>query len=79
MAFARAELMMLGGGGELPLVPVVLLPLTGHTPPMEGLVPGQVWCQSEAGRSPYRAQVYTVYTVPSVLASNLYLDFRASP
>ena len=32
-----------------------------------------------AGRSPYRAQVYTVYAVPSVLASNLYVDFCALP
>ena len=32
-----------------------------------------------AGRSPYRAQVYTVYALPSVSPSNLYVDFRASP
>ena len=32
-----------------------------------------------AGRSPYRAQVYTVYAVPSVLACNLYMDVCALP
>ena len=36
--------------------------LTGHTPPLEGLVPGWVRMPiNGAGRSPYRAQVYTVY------------------
>ena len=36
-------------------------------------------CQMGAGKSPYRAQVYTVYAVPSVSACSLYVDFRASP
>ena len=36
-------------------------------------------CQMGAGRSPYLAQVYTVYAVPSVSACNLYMDFHASP
>ena len=31
-----------------------------------------------AGGSPYCAQVYTVYAVPSVSASNQYVDFCAS-
>ena len=44
VAFARAELMILRGG--LPWAPVECFhgfdALTGHTPPMEGLVPGWV-------------------------------------
>ena len=32
-----------------------------------------------AGRSPYRAEPYTVYAVPLVSASNLYIDVYASP
>ena len=32
-----------------------------------------------AVRSPYLHQVYTVYAVPSVSASNLYVEVCASP
>ena len=46
LAFARTELMILGGWGRLPLVrraaPHAFDALTGQTPPMEGLVPGRV-------------------------------------
>ena len=53
--------------------------LAGYTPPTEGLVRGGSGCQKGAGRSPYRAQVYNGYAVPSVSVSNLCVDFRASP
>ena len=48
--------------------------LTGHTPPMRGWCQDGSGCQMGAGRFPYRAQVYTVIAVPSVSASNLYVD-----
>ena len=71
-------------GAWLPWVPVAVfhegLMLPGGT-----RLPWRGWCQDKSGcqmgarRSPYRAQVYTVYAVPSVCACSLYVDFRASP
>ena len=83
LAFARAEFMMLRGGG-LPWVPVAVLSAAlmlwrGTHLPWRGWCQDGSGCQMGAGRSSYRAQVYTVYAVPSVSACSLYVDFRASP
>ena len=83
LAFARAEFMMFRGGG-LSWVPAAVFPagLTlwrGTRLPWRGWCQVGSGCQMGAGRSPYLAQVYTVYAVPSVSACNLYVDFRASP
>ena len=83
LAFARAEFMMFRGGG-LSWVPAAVIP-AGLTLWRGTRLPWRDWCQDGsgcqmgAGRSPYLAQVYTVYAVPSVSACNLYVDFRASP
>ena len=72
LAFARAEFMMLRGGG-LPWVPVAVFPV-GLMLWRRTRLPWRGWCQDGsgcqmgAGRSPYRAQVYTVYAVPSMSA-----------
>ena len=83
LAFARVEFMMLRGAGLL-WVPVAVFP-AGLMLWRGSRLPWGGWCQDGsgsrmgAGRSPYRAQVYTVYVVPSVSACSLYVDFRASP
>ena len=82
LAFARVEFMMLRGGG-LPWVPVAVFSagLTlwrGTRPLWRGWCQDGSGCRMGAGRSPYRAQVYTVYAVLSVSARSWYVDFRAS-
>ena len=83
LAFARAELMMLRGSG-LPWEPVAVFPAGlmlwwGTRLPSRGWCQDGAGCQIGAGRSPYCAQVYTLYAVPSVSACSLYVDLRASP
>ena len=71
-------------GDGLSWVPAAVFP-AGLTLWRATRLPWRGWCQDGfgcqmgAGRSPYLAQVYTVYAVPSVSAWNLYVDFRASP
>ena len=85
LAFARAEFMMFGVGG-LSWVPVAVFPASlmlcrGTRLPWRGGCQDGSRCQMGVGRSPYRAQVYTVYAVPSVSACSLYVlyvDFLAS-
>ena len=82
LAFERAEFMMFRGGG-LAWVPVVVVPAglmfwRGTRLPWRGWCRDESGCQMGAGRSLYRAQVYTVYAVPSVSACSLHVDFRAS-
>ena len=83
LAFARAEFMMLRGGGLLwvpgTMLPAGLMLWRCTRLPWRGWCHDGSGCQMWAGRSPYRAQVYTVYAVPSVSACSLYVDFRASP
>ena len=83
LAFARAEFMMFGGDG-MPWAPVAVDPAAlmlwlGTRLPWRGWCQDGSGCQMGAGRSPYRAQVYTVYAVPSLSACSLYVDFCASP
>ena len=71
-------------GGGLSWVPVAVFPAglmlwRGTRRPWMGWCHDGSGCQMGASRSPYRAQVYTVYAVPSVSACSLYVDFCASP
>ena len=83
VAFASAEFMMFRDGYLL-WVPVAVF-LAGMMLWRGTRLPWRGWrqdgsgCQVGAGRSPYRAQVYTVYAVPLVSACSLYMDFRALP
>ena len=83
LAFARAEFMMSRGGsvvvGAGGGVPRWLDTLAWYLFPWRRWCQDGSGCQMGAGRSPYLAQVYTVYAVPSVSACNLYVDFRATP